>query len=95
MNNEGVGFELTDKIAVSPIFLAAQWYATIASIVFIVLLINRHKMKILDSVLALYFLKPIENKDKFIGVLRASIWVVAILGVLYFALLAFQIYPIA
>ena len=90
MNNEEYILEFTNQFLSSPILIAVQWYAGIGSIVFMILLINRHKMNILDSFKALYFLKEIDNGNSFAKILRASIWVVSLLGLVYFLYVVYE-----
>ena len=90
MNREANFLELSHQLLSSPVLIAVQWYAGLASAVFMVLLINRHRMNILDSFMALYYLKPIVDSSTYVRLLRVSIWFSVLVGILYILCVVFN-----
>ena len=84
MNREAHFLEFSHQLLSSPVLIAVQWYVGLASVVFMVLLINRHRMNILDSVMALYYLKAINDSNTYVRLFRLSIWFSVLVGILYF-----------
>ena len=91
MNREAHFLEFSHQLMSSPVLIAVQCYAGLASLVFMVLLINRHRMNIRDSFMALYYLKPILDSNAYVRLFQLSIWFSVLVGILYLLYVVYRL----